>query len=88
MQHRADAHRARLERDVQVAVGQPVVARDLRGLAQCDDLGVRRGIVAADRLVEAGAAFCACWSAACMNIWSLRSIDMRVSDRARRGVVE
>ena len=39
------AHRAGLERDVQLALGQPVVLEQLRGMAQRDDLGMRGRVV-------------------------------------------
>ena len=51
---RTGAHRTRLDRDVESGIGETVVGRGLRRRAQRDDLGMRGGIAAADRLVEAG----------------------------------
>lgn len=44
LNHRSRAHRARLDRDVDSGVGQPVVSNGARGLAKRDDFGVRGGI--------------------------------------------
>src|SRR5262252_6717665 len=51
---RAGAHRARFERDVEIAMREPVVAQHLCGGAHRLDLGVSRGISIADGLVESG----------------------------------
>jgi len=48
VQHRAAAHRARLERDVQRAAVEAVVTQALRRGAQGDDLGVCARIVRGD----------------------------------------
>ena len=42
--HGSGAHGARFERDVEMAIGEPVVAERAGRLAQGDDLGVSRGI--------------------------------------------
>ena len=54
VQQRHRAHRARLERHVHLALGQAVVAEQLGGVAQGDDLGVRGRVVVGDRPVVAG----------------------------------
>ncbi len=53
MDHRARAHRAGLERHVKRRVEQAVGPERLSGRAQRDHLGVRAGIVRANRLVPA-----------------------------------
>ena len=53
--HRADAHQARLDRHIQRRARQPVVAEPRRRGPQRHDLGVRRRIVRADRLIVPGA---------------------------------
>ena len=50
---RARTHEARLNRDVQVCTRQAVTAHLRRRGPQRDDLGVRRGVLRADRPVEA-----------------------------------
>jgi hypothetical protein len=52
---RAGAHRAGLQRHVERAVRQPVVAAALAGIAQRHHLGMGGRVVAADGLVEAAA---------------------------------
>ena len=47
------AHRARLNRDVQIAIEQAIVADGLPGFAQREDLGMSRRIVRADRPIAA-----------------------------------
>src|ERR1700682_6657298 len=51
MQNRSRTHRARLERDIQVAVRPGVIVERSRRLAQRGDLGVRSRIVGGDRRV-------------------------------------
>src|SRR5918999_1498319 len=55
MDHGADAHLTRLDRDEQLGAAQPVIVLTPGGLAERDDLGVRGGIVRADRLIEPAA---------------------------------
>ena len=52
MEHRTAAHGAGLQRDVQLAAVQPVIAQGLRGGAQRSDFRVGGGIVAAHRGVS------------------------------------
>lgn len=47
------AHGARFDGHVQLAIAESVVTHMLRSIAQRDDFGMRRGIVARNRLVEA-----------------------------------
>ena len=51
LDHRADAHRARLERDVDLGIGQPVKPEPAPGATEREDLGMCRRIVRPDRLV-------------------------------------
>ena len=51
----AGAHRAGLNRHVEIAVEQTIVADGRSGFAQRKDLGVRRGIVGRDRAVASPA---------------------------------
>ena len=52
LNHRAGAHRARFDRDVDGGFGQPVVFNGARGFAQRDDFGVRGGIAIRDGSVS------------------------------------
>src|SRR4051812_6777170 len=52
---RARAHRAGFERDVEIAGVEPLVAERARRGADCEHLGMRRGIMVADGAI-AGAA--------------------------------
>jgi hypothetical protein len=47
----AGAHRTRLERDVKVAIDEPLGAERGGGCADGDDLGVRRGITIGERAI-------------------------------------
>ena len=47
------AHRAGLQRHIQFATGQAIIADPQGCFAQCDDFGMRGWIVATDRLVAA-----------------------------------
>jgi len=49
----AGAHRARLNRDVDVAIEQTIVADGEPGFAQGNDLGMRRRIIRSDRAIAA-----------------------------------
>ena len=51
VEHRTDAHRARLQGHVQRGPSEPIIALPLRRGAQCDDLRMSRRIVADDRPV-------------------------------------
>ena len=53
--HRAHAHHAGLHRDVQRGASQPVIAHGRGRGPQCDDLGMRSGIVRGDGLIVPGA---------------------------------
>lgn len=55
MLNRAGTHRARFERHVQIAAGQPVILKCLCCIAKRLDFGVRGGIVTANGLIEAPA---------------------------------
>ena len=52
LNHRASAHAARLDRDVQSGAGEAVVAQQSPGFAQNDDFGVCRGIAISDRAIS------------------------------------
>ena len=54
MQHRASAHGAGFERDVELAIGQAVIAQPGRRSAQGNHLGVGGGVVRAHRMIAAG----------------------------------
>jgi len=51
--HRARAHDARLQGDIQRGIQQTIVLQHHSALAQCHNLGVRRRIVTANRPVPA-----------------------------------
>src|ERR1017187_6280997 len=55
MSDSAGAHRARLDRHIEIAVEQTIVADGRSGFAQREDLGVCRGIVGGDRTVASPA---------------------------------
>jgi hypothetical protein len=51
----AGTHRARLEGHIKITIEQPVVTNGLPGLAERQDLRVRRGVVSAERAVASPA---------------------------------
>ena len=53
MHHRAAAHGAGLQGDVERAAVQPVVAQRFGSSPERDDLGMRRGVMPVDRRVAA-----------------------------------
>ena len=55
VEDRTGTHRARLDRHVEVAARQPVIAEGAAGVAQRRDLGMRRRIGTGDRRVAAAA---------------------------------